>query len=117
MSRLIEKSCGTLRALSLQQMSLSRFDDWLAVLERLKSQAMLLESISVHWLTAYTDGSRTVLIFPSLVSDHTVPGSGGRSVTWRTEWWRGEKRIVGVSYRGPGVNGALKMLASSAEDI
>ena len=117
MSNLIEKSRGTLRALTLQQVSLSRFDDWLVVLERSKSQAVLLESISVHWLTAHSDGPRTVLVFPSLVNDHTVPGSGGRSVTWRTKRWKGEKRIVGVNYRGPGVVEALKMLVSSAEAI
>lgn len=116
-SHLIEKSRGTLRALSLQQMSLSCFGDWLAVLELLESQALLLESISVHWLAAYGDEPRTLMVFPSLVNDHIVPGSGGRSVTWRTKRRKGEKRIVGVNYRGPGINEALKMLVSSAEAI
>ena len=117
MSQLIEKSRGTLRALSLQQVSLSRFGDWRVVLERLKSQAVLLESISMHWLTAYGDEPRTLMVFPSLVNDHLVPGSGGRSVTWRTKRWKGVKRLVGVNYRGPGVDEALKMLMSSAEAI
>ena len=117
MSHLIERSRGTLRALSLEQVSLSRFGDWLVVLERLKSQAVILESISVHWLTAYGDDPRTLMVFPSLVNDDVVPGSGGRSVTWRTKRWKGEKRIVGANYRGPGVNEALKMLVGSAEAI
>ena len=117
MSQLIEKSRGTLRALSLQQMSLSRFGDWLVMLERLTSQAVLLESISVHWLTAYGDEPRTLMVFPNLVNNHIVPGSGGRSVTWRTKRWKGETRIVGVNYRGPGLDEALKMLVSSAEAI
>ena len=117
MSHLIEKSRGTLRALSLQQVSFSRFGDWLVLFERLNSQAVLLESISVHWLTANGDEPRSLMVFPSLVNDHIVPGSGGRSVTWRTKRWKGEKRIVGVSYRGPGVDEALKMLVSSAEAI
>ena len=117
MSHLIEKSRGTLRALSLQQVSLSRFGDWLVVLERLRSQAVLLESISVHWLTAYGDGPQTLMVFPRLENDHIVPGSGGRSVTWKTKRWKGEKRIVGASYRGSGVDVALKLLVGSAEAI
>ena len=117
MSHLIKKFRGTLRALSLQQVSLSRFGDWLVVLEGSKSQVVLLESISVHWLTAYSDERRTLMVFPSLVNDHIVPGSGGRSVTWRTKRWKGEKRIVGVNYCGPGVDETLKILVTSAEAI
>ena len=117
LSQLIEQCHGTLRTLSLQQISISRIGDWPIALGKLSSQAPLLENISVHWLSAYGDEPRTHVIFPSLVSDHVVPGSGGRSVTWTTKKWKGEKRVFGVQYRGPCVGKALEMMARAAESI
>lgn len=117
MSQLVQKSRGTLRALSLQQVSLPQFGDWPLALEGLRRQAPLLECVSVSWLMAYGDEPYTRVHFPGLVDDHVVPGSGGRSVTWTTKRWKGEKRIFGVDYRGPGVGEALKMLVRLAEAI
>ena len=117
LSQLIEQCSGTLRALSLQHLSISRFGDWPIVLGQLKSHAPLLESISVHWLSAHGDEPGAHVKFPGLVSDHIVPGSEGRSVTWTTKKWKGEKRGFGVNYRGPGVGKALEMLVREAKPI
>ena len=124
LSQIIEQNSGTLRALSLQQLSFSRYNDWPIALGRLRSQAPLLESISVHWLTAYGDWltangdePRSFVIFPGLVSNPVVPGSGGRSMTLRTKNWRREKRVFGVNYSGPGIDKALEMLVKEAQPI
>ena len=117
LSQLIEQCHGTLRALSLQLVSISRVGDWPIALKRLSSQAPLLESISVSWLSAYGDEPRARVTFPSLVSDHVVPGSKGRSMTWTTKKWKGEQRVFGVKYRGPCVGEALEMLVRAAEPI
>ena len=115
LSRIIEPCGGTLRALSLKQLSMSRYGDWPIALGRLRSHAPLLESISVHWLSAHGDEPRAHVMFPGLVSNHVVPGAGGRSVTWTTKRWKGEKRVFGVSYRGAGVDKALEMLVREAQ--
>ena len=115
--QLIEQSRGTLRALTLRLASTSRFGDWPILLGRLRSLAPLLESISVNWLRAYDEEPCTSLMFPGLVSGHVVPGSGGRSVTWMTNKWKGEKRVLRVSYRGPNVSEALEVLVRAAETI
>ena len=117
LSQLIEQSRGTLCALTLRLVSISRFGDWPILLGRLRSLAPLLESISVNWLRAYDEEPCTFLMFPGLVSDHVVPGSGGRSVTWMTKKWKGEKRILRASYRGPNVGEALAMLVKAADTI
>ncbi len=124
LSQIIEQNSGTLRALSLQQLSFSRYNDWPIALGRLRSQAPLLESISVHclmaygdWLTANGDEPRSHVIFPGLVSNPVVPGSGGRSMTWTTKKWKGEKRVFRASYRGPGMDKALEMLVKEAQPI
>ena len=115
--QLIEQCGGTLREISLQHLSISRFGDWPIVLGRLRSHALLLESISVHWLAAHGDEPRAHVTFPGLVSDHVVPGSEGRSVTLTTKKWKGEKRVFGVSYRGPSMSKALEMLMREAKPI
>ena len=117
LSQLTERCHGTLRELSLQQMSISLVSDWPIALGRLSSQAPLLESISVHWLWGYRDVSRTHVTFPSVVSDHIVPGSKGRNMTWTTKRWKGDQRVFGVKYRGPCVSKALEMLVRAAEPI
>ena len=115
LSQLIQKFGGTLRTLSLEQIYLSRFEDWPLAFERIRSQAPLLECISINLLmAAWDDKPRSLVEFPGLVNDHIVPGSGGRSLTWRTQYWKGKERIFSVNYRGPGVGEALKMLGRSA---
>ena len=117
LSQLIEQCHGTLRTLRLQQISISRVGDWPTALARLSCQAPLLDSISVHWLSAFGDEPRAYVTFPSLVTDHVVPGSKGRSLICTSKKWKGEKRVFGVDYRGPCVAKALEMLVRAAEPI
>ena len=117
LSQLIERYRGTLRALSLQQLLIAQLGDWPVVLGRLGSQAPLLESLSVHWLSTYGDEPFSHVMFPGLVSDHVVPESEGRSLTRTTRKVKGENRVFGVSYRGPAVGKALEMLAREARPI
>ena len=117
LSQLTGQCHGTLHALSLHHVSISHVSDWPIVLGRLNNQAPLLESISVNWLSAYGNEPLAHVTFPSLVSDHVVPGSKGRSMTWTTKKWKGEQRVFGVKYRGPCVGKALEMLVRAAEPI
>ena len=115
--KLIVRSRCSLRALSFQHVSIESGGDWPTVLGQLRDQLPLLETISVHWLAGYGRESGTHVMFPSLSSNPVVPGSGGRRFTLTGKRWKGERRIFGVDYQGPGVDKALEILVKAAEYI
>ena len=118
LSQLIEQCRQTLRELCLRFVMTSRVNHWRIALRQLSSQAPVLERICIEMLLGYNHKGFVHLIFPGLVKNHVVPGSGGRSVTWtRTMEMKGKQRVFEVEYQGPCMGNALGMLLKTAEWI
>lgn len=114
---LVGRSQQSLRALSLQRVSIESGNDWQTILGLLRGQLPFLEKISVFRLQHHGRESGTHVIFPTLSSKPVVPGSGGRRFTLAWKEWNGERRVSGVEFQGPGVDKALDMLIKAVEYI
>jgi len=117
LSELVVRSRYSLRALSFRHVSIESGSEWPTVLGQLRDQLPFLENFSVHWLAHYGREGGTHVMFPTLSSNPVVPGSGGRRFTLAGKKWKGERRIFGAAYQGPGVDKALEMLVKAAEYI
>jgi hypothetical protein len=117
LSNLLLKSRDSLRALSFWRIYTEHGSTWVTVFRDLRDKLLHLESISLFGLGG--DGSsqiRTPLVmFPTLHADLAVPGSQGRKFQLRYKKWKGEQRVIGASYQGPGMDAALEILAKSVE--
>lgn len=114
---LVVRSRQSLRALSFRHVCIESGSDWPTVLGLLRGQFPSLEKFSVYWLVHYGRESGNHVMFPTLSSDPVVPGSGGRRLTLAWKKWKGERRVFGADYQGPGVDKALEMLVKAAEYI
>lgn len=114
LSSILMETSKSLRVLSFWHLTLHE-GTWVAVLEQLRDNIPLLESVSINWPTECNNEDRTHVQFPSLDDNGVIPGSNGRKFELRHKKWKGQRRVWGASYHGPlGMDKALDILAKSA---
>jgi hypothetical protein len=119
LSSLLLHSRDSLRALSFWFVNIESGGTWATVLSDLRNILPHLESISIFWSMEWEHSeSRTpYVMFPTLHENPVVPGTQGREFQLRYKKWKGERRVFGASYHGPGTGVALEILAKSVEYI
>jgi hypothetical protein len=117
LSSLLLNSRDSLRALSFWCIYIEPGSTWVTVFRDLRDKLPHLESISLFGLGG--DGSSKIrapfVIFPALHDYPVVPSLQVRKFQLRFKKWKGEQRVLGASYQGPGTNAALEILAKSLE--
>ena len=117
LSSILMEASRSLRVLSLWHVPLHE-GTWVAVLEQLRDNIPLLESISINWPTECNNGDRTHIQFPTLDENGVIPDSNGQKLELRYKKWKGQRRVLGASYHGRlGMDKALDILAKSAVHV
>jgi len=106
---------SSLRRLKFRSFWIRRGGTWVSLLSLLKRDFPLLESIHLEFIKDGSIGTQTYVVFPTLEENPKVPGTNGeRIINVRHKHWKGEKRVMGVSYEGPKIDVALDMIIESA---
>ncbi|KAL9129284.1 MAG: hypothetical protein Q9217_002231 [Psora testacea] len=114
-SGLLLRSHNSLRALSFRFVYLENDDNWVSILRTLKINHPFLESISVFWLKELKAPEPDNIVFPTLSSNPVVLLDRKFELSYKK--YCGEKRVIGASYWGQGMDRALETLAESIEYI
>lgn len=131
-STLLFNNRETIHSLSLRHATIEDGGKWATVLENMKGQLPRLENLLLFWLKEQTANHR--VIFSKMTRHPVVPGSEVRRPSSnrliydshllepveepiRLTYWGGRRRVVGVEYRGTGIDHILSALADTAETV
>jgi len=129
-STLLLNNRETLNSLSLRHTIIEDGGRWATVLEMMEGQFPRLENLLLFWLKEEPANRRVV--FSNMIRHPVVPGSEdyrpGRlrydshllesvEMPIRLRYWGGGRRVVGVEYRGSGIDHVLSALADTAETV
>ncbi len=131
-STLLLNNRETLNSLSLRHTIIEDGGKWATVLETMEGQFPRLENLLLFWLKEQPANRRVV--FSNLTRHPVVPGSedyrpGDNRLRYdshllesmempiRLIYWGGGRRVVGVEYRGTGIDHVLSALADTAETV
>ncbi len=131
-STLLFNNRETIHSLSFRHATIEDGGKWATVLENMKGQLPRLENLLLFWLKEQTANRR--VIFSKMTRHPVVPGSedcrpGDDRLRYdshllesveepiRLRYWGGGRRVVGVEYRGTGIDHILSALADTAETV
>jgi len=131
-STLLFNNRETIHSLSFRHATIEDGGKWATVLENMKGQLPRLENLSLFRLWEQT--ANRCVIFSKMTRHPVVPGSEVRRPSSnrliydshllepveepiRLTYWGGRRRVVGVEYRGTGIDHILSALADTAETV